>query len=539
MWIPGSIRRRLMLSIVITALVPLIAALLLANSMVRQTSERFFIPEIGVRLDQSLGLYRELAHSVKATMRLEAQVIAADEGLRHATSRGDASAVRAELARLFGRYPDLVSLAAISQKGEAVAQIDRGRPVDEAKENELVVTERLSPPGQSSAHAPEDDEIEGPRLQATFATPRGRFDELESMSQFVDVYRSIEQRRTVDESAYLYAFAALLGLTILGATTVGLVMAGGVSVRIRQLAGATRKVGAGDLSIRVPEQGRDEVTALASAFNRMLSEVENNRTRIEYLQRMGAWQEMARRLAHEIKNPLTPIQLAVEEVHRRYPDGDQKYRHLLNSTLEIVVDEISTLRRLVSEFSGFARLPHAQLTPADLAAFLREQAQGSSSPGSGDPSQWGALPMDVELAIPDGPAPVYLDRQLLRRVMANLVSNASEALPPEQEQRGKLRISLSQADNRWVIDVDDNGPGIPEELRLSVFEPYVTTKSTGTGLGLAITKKIVMEHGGSIAALPSPLGGARIRLSLPVAGTPAGEAALEASRLTSNPPLAN
>src|SRR5690606_38022946 len=173
-----------------------------------------------------------------------------------------------------------------------------------------------------------------------------------------------------------YAFAALLGITIVAAVGVGALLARGISSRLGQLASATGRVGAGDLNVRVPERGSDEIADFSRAFNRMVAEIETSRARIEYLQRIGAWQEMARRLAHEIKNPLTPIQLAVQEIHRRYSAGKSAdYERLLDTTLEIVEDEVGTLRRLVSEFSDFARLPQAALETADLAQLLRELGQ--------------------------------------------------------------------------------------------------------------------------------------------------------------------
>src|SRR5690606_24292442 len=150
----------------------------------------------------------------------------------------------------------------------------------------------------------------------------------------------------------------------------GSLFARGVTTRVDELAEATERVAEGDLSVRVSERGSDEISDFARAFNKMLAEVESSRARIEYLQRIGAWQEMARRLAHEIKNPLTPIQLAVQEIHRRYPESNPEYQKLLDTSLEIVEDEVGTLRRLVSEFSNFARLPRAKLEPADLGEFL-------------------------------------------------------------------------------------------------------------------------------------------------------------------------
>jgi two-component system, NtrC family, nitrogen regulation sensor histidine kinase NtrY len=315
---------------------------------------------------------------------------------------------------------------------------------------------------------------------------------------------------------------------------VGSLLARGVSRRIAELARATRLVGEGDLNIRVPESGGDEIEDLARAFNRMLGEVESSRGRIEYLQRISAWQEMARRLAHEIKNPLTPIQLAVQEIHRRYAGGDREYQRLVDTTLEIVEDEVGTLRRLVGEFSDFARLPQASLERADLAEFLREQAARlgicDGERESGDAldellALGGAAAIAVEFSVPSARCEALMDRQMLRRVLFNLVRNAAQAVLGRQN--GRVLVKLQRDGEFWNMDVEDNGPGIPQELRETVFDPYVTTKDDGTGLGLSIVKKIVIEHGGTIRAEESALGGARLRVRLPVLGTRASERALE------------
>lgn len=521
---PGRIRRRLALAIVLTALIPVLVAVLLAERMVQTSSARFFRPEIGARLDQSLGLYQELARSVKARMRAEASAIAAEEALRVAARAGDGPAIERELRGQFVHYRDLVSLAVDDANGQRLARVDRGRPLDPKKENALEVTRSLDDASGAGA---------APELVALFAASKARFDELNDMSQFVDTYKQIEKHRKADENAYVYAFAALLGITILAAIGVGVLLARGVSARIAELAAATHRVGAGDLSTRVPEKGSDEITDLALAFNRMLGEVETSRARIEYLQRIGAWQEMARRLAHEIKNPLTPIQLAVQEIHRRYPGSDPTYQKLIDTTLEIVEDEVGTLRRLVSEFSGFARMPQAHLERADLAAFLSEQRDRLSlsdesdieghAPADGE-AEAGPLGVDLELDVPDAAADVYMDRQMLRRALINLVRNGAEAIH-ESGKQGKVRISLTRDGDYWVIDIDDDGPGIAEDMRQTVFDPYVTTKDDGTGLGLAIVKKVVVEHGGSIVAGVSPLGGARMHIRLPAAESAAGAAA--------------
>jgi nitrogen fixation/metabolism regulation signal transduction histidine kinase len=561
-----GIRRRLTLAILVTALIPVLVAVWLAETTIRQTAARFFIPEVGAHLDRSLELYQELARSVKAEMRSEAAAIAADEGLRRAARGRERAATERELRRVFGGHPSLVSLAVDRGDESAPIVVDRGRPLDPRTENRFEVVRPLggaaehgerersagheprgraagavdgpagreapaapsasgspAPPGSVGADdrpdAPvvEDDEIAvGPELVAVFAADKARFDELAEASQFVESYRRIEGRRVADERGYVLAFAALLGVTILLAVGVGSFVARDVARRVVELARATQRVAAGDLSVRVPASSDDELGALAREFNRMLAEVETSRSRIEYLQRISAWQEMARRLAHEIKNPLTPIQLAVQDIHRRYEGQSPEFQKLLDTTLEVVEDEVGTLRRLVSEFSDFARLPQAELEPADLAEFLRELADrpllaederrsDSEAPTPGP---------NIAFEIADGPLRAKIDRQMLRRVVINLVRNAAQALA-EAKRPGRVVVHLDREGQSLVLDVDDDGPGIAPELREAVFDPYVTTKTDGTGLGLAIVKKIVVEHHGTISADRSPLGGARLRVRLP------------------------
>jgi nitrogen fixation/metabolism regulation signal transduction histidine kinase len=532
----GRIRRRLALATLLTALIPVLVAIWLAESAVRHASERFFMPEIGIRLDQSLELYQELARAVKAGMRAEAQVVAADHRLRKAAAERDAPSVRAHLQRLFKQHPSLVSLR-VEGGGDFEVEVDRGRPLDPENENRLVVTRSL---GETM----EDGEDVDVELTAVFSADRARFDQLEGMSQFVNTYKQIETRRRADERSYVYALAVLLGITIIAAVGVGTFFARGVTVRIDELAEATHRVGAGDLSVRVKARGADEIADFARAFNRMLAEVEASRARIEYLQRIGAWQGMARRLAHEIKNPLTPIQLAVQEIHRRYQGQDPEYEKLLDTSLEIVEDEVGTLRRLVTEFSDFARLPRADLADADLREFLERQRErltlgDDEARDSERDSQLDLAPgvgLGFDLPKDGKPAMVLLDHLMFRRVLINLVRNAMQAIGPAGAGKGEVRVSLRRSGNYWEIDVDDNGPGIDPDLHGAVFDPYVTSKNEGTGLGLAIVKKIVMEHGGTVRALDGPLGGARVEVKLPALGTPPALALLEARKAPDSAP---
>src|SRR5690606_26076946 len=195
------------------------------------------------------------------------------------------------------------------------------------------------------------------------------------------------------------------------------------------------------------------------------------------------------------------------------------------------------LRRLVGEFSEFARLPRAELEREDLSRFLREQQRRlSTQGGEHDASELPAeaalpRPPGVELVfdVPEERADVLIDRQMLRRVLVNLIENGLQAVGgAEGTGRGTVRVRLSREADVYNLDVEDSGPGIPEGLRETVFDPYFTTKHDGTGLGLAIVKKTVIEHGGSISAGESELGGARIRVRLPAYGSSAAALARSA-----------
>jgi nitrogen fixation/metabolism regulation signal transduction histidine kinase len=521
------------LALLVTSIVPLAAAILVANWLLSQAASIWFNPEVGQQLDRGVDVYKDYVKAIKDDMRHQTDAISADEVLREAAAKRNSELIEVQLDALFPRFPELVSLRIEDDAGRVLARRDRGRPVNEAAERSLEVRRALA--------AGSDPAL----LIATFAIDRARVDELETTGAVVTRYHQLEASRNDLYRAYLFAFAILAGITMLLTLVFGTWIARGVTIRISSLAAAINLVAEGDLSVRVPVTGSDELTELARTFNRMLGEVETSRARIEFLQRIGAWQQMAQRLAHEIKNPLTPIQLAVQECHRKYAGDDPRFRALLDTTLEIVEEEVGTLRRLVGDFSNFARLPQAELREANLFDFLREcseQLVHLELPGEG-PGEGGASPeedlaapeVDVTWELPKEPLPVAIDKQMLRRVLVNLVRNAIQATRDARmgkeggAERGHVVVSARVDGEGAAIVVEDDGPGIPAERHDRVFDPYFTTKTDGTGLGLAIVKKIVVEHGGTVGVESSErFGGALFIVRLPGHKTFALAAAREA-----------
>jgi len=515
----GKIERRLVLALLLTSLVPLVAAVFLANSLLTQSASIWFNPEVGAQLDHGLDVYRDYVKVIKDDMRHQTDAISADEGLRAAVRGADPEAIGAALTDYLAGHPELVRLKVEEGPGKPTVTRDRGKPVDERTERSLEVERPL-------AAGPD-----APTLVATFAIARAKVDQLETTGNVVANYHHLEASRADLYRSYLLAFAILLGTTMFITLVSGTLLARSVTRRMSRLAAAINLVAEGDLSIRVPVTGSDELTELGATFNRMLGEMAASRARIEFLQRIGAWQEMAQRLAHEIKNPLTPIQLAVQECHRKYAGDDPRFRALIDTTLEIVEEEVGTLRRLVGDFSSFARLPQAELVRADLGEFLRECSEQlghleldlEGGEVGTDAEQLATPDVAVTWVVPEAELPASIDRQMLRRVLINLVRNAVQAVRGEGaakgdpgKLRGHVQVNARAEGEGAVITVEDDGPGIPVERRGRVFDPYFTTKSDGTGLGLAIVKKVVVEHGGTIDVDASErLGGARFSIHLP------------------------
>jgi nitrogen fixation/metabolism regulation signal transduction histidine kinase len=507
----GKTERRLALVILLSASLPLVVAVLLANSLFSRASLVWLNPEVGQQLDQGVSLYKDYVRAVKDDMKHQTDAIAADGALRTAAHGRNRRDLELAIDRLFPRFPELVSVAIQDADGDALARRDRGHPVDDTVERKLDVRRPLT------------DDAEPIVAVATFAFHRRYEAGLERAGQTRDTYANLEKQRANLFAAYLKAFGALLGMTMLVTVLLGFILARGVTKRIIRLANAFRRVTAGDLGVRVPVTGSDELTELARVFNRMLQEMQQSRARIEYLQRIGAWQEMAQRLAHEIKNPLTPIQLAVQECHRKYTGEDRKYQTLLDTTREIVEEEVGTLRRLVGNFSSFARLPQAELTEADLREFVRECSEHlghledlSLSADSADAEPVETQDMEVLWEVPSGPIPVAIDRQMLRRVVVNLVRNSVQAIRDANGASKRVVVRAAAEQEGAVLVVEDSGPGVPEGMRERIFDPYFTTKADGTGLGLAIVKKIIVEHGGSIeVGVSDRLGGACVVVRLP------------------------
>lgn len=251
----------------------------------------------------------------------------------------------------------------------------------------------------------------------------------------------------------------------------------------------------GDTSFLFQPTYTGELRLITQQFNAMAKDIEANRQKTLYLEKIASWQVIARKLAHEIKNPLTPIQMMVAQLQRRYKGDDQEFVHLLQDAQVIISEEVAGLRRMVDNFSNFARLPVPTFSQVDLVRTIRHVLELQKPAYPQHQFGYSGNVQDYQITADDG---------LLKQVLINLTKNAAEACV----EPAMICISIQDAGEDLFIHVADNGPGIPEDIRKRVFEAYFTTKHTGPspgmGLGLAICQKIILDHRGEITVQSKP-----------------------------------
>ena len=322
---------------------------------------------------------------------------------------------------------------------------------------------------------------------------------LTEVKNAVHTYKHIEMAEGELRTAFLLAFLVAAAGVVILACVIGIRIGFGITRPLHALLKGTREMARDNLQYRIPNNRDDEIGVLIESFNQMAQDlVENRRKRVE-AEQIAAWREIARRLAHEIKNPLTPIQLAVQQMRDKYAGDDPEYQRFVTDCTEIVTEEVTTLRSLVEEFANFARMPSLSLAPSDLNKSVRRVVR---------------LYPDarIHLDLADDQPLLELDLEQMRRVLINLIENGIDA----SGKNGQITIRTHGDGETAVLSVIDSGPGVPIADRARIFQPYISTKESGMGLGLAVVRSIVEDHGGHISVTDAPTGGAQFDLQLPI-----------------------
>jgi nitrogen fixation/metabolism regulation signal transduction histidine kinase len=329
--------------------------------------------------------------------------------------------------------------------------------------------------------------------------PQWRHD-ARAAAEGLQLVRGFKAEREGIEAAFLRPFLTIYALGFLLAMGLAMGIARGITRPAQRLVVATERVSDGDWSARVAVSGPAELRRVGERFNRMVATLDAQHRQLVELETLAGWREMARALAHEVKNPLTPIQLTVEEIGHRYRGDDAEYRDLLQECIRIVVEEVESLREVVGRFREFSRPVELRPEALDLNELVRDVASMQKD-------------LEVQLDLDDGLTAVTADPQRMRQLLMNLASNVRDL-----RQRGQattLRLRTRAHPNRTTLVVEDDGPGIAPDERARVFDPYRSGHSSGLGLGLALVKGIVLAHEGEIRVEEAEGGGASFVIELP------------------------
>jgi signal transduction histidine kinase len=561
-----TLRSRLALALAAGALLPMAVALAVplarVESAAREETDRRLAAahrqaqvvvareraETALRLDRAaagLASDRALLAAVLAGPEAAARTVARTLAERHGLDLVEVSGPQRTVLSTWGASPAAGAPSALADVPSVGTTLRRYRPAegDEAQAVGLFASRRAAVPGErldvaggrgvGRALLAEIAALTGapvalldPAGEAVLAAGGSEGTKGVPAVVAIDGGWSVRVEAPVASAARLRAdlFAGAIAVApfaLVASIAAGFFIAGRIARPIADLAARADAIAAerGGPFALLPES--DEVVRLRGSFERMLDALEQSERERVAAQRVAAWQEVARRVAHEVRNALSPIQLAVANLRRTHAQAPARIERALVEEGTAILEEVESLKRLVDEFSEFARLPAPRLAPCDLAAAAR-QAAGLFA---GRLARAGVvLDLDLDQAARD----VSADGEQIGRVFKNVIANALDALeaaPAGRERR--VTVSLRGASIRGApavsIEVRDNGVGMEVHAVERVFEPYYTSRAErgGTGLGLAIAHRIVSEHAGTIRAQSQPGRGASFTIVLPVAGPPA------------------
>lgn len=307
-----------------------------------------------------------------------------------------------------------------------------------------------------------------------------------------------------DISYFLVALVNIYVLLVLGAAAASIFLSRAVTQPLEIITQGIRRIELGRKNAPIEWKNRDEIGLLVKEYNRMLEELANSASLLARSEREGAWREMAKQVAHEIKNPLTPMKLSIQFLQRAIREGREDLPELVNTISNRLVEQIETLSNIATAFSDFARMPLGNQAPVNIAEVLNSVTDLFAS------EETILLTKKMEAR----EVMVMADKDQLIRVFNNLLKNALQAIP--EQKKGEIGVTLQVVNDQCMISFADNGVGIASERAEKVFEPNFTTKTSGTGLGLAMSKSIIESGGGKIWFEPNEPKGTVFFISLPI-----------------------
>jgi nitrogen fixation/metabolism regulation signal transduction histidine kinase len=500
-----TLRTRLLLALLSLALLPTLVFTIFTLDELGRATDRWYLPAVDRALESGLEVSRTALTRVEATLLDRADAWAAGAGSVTLDAAGRArlrSGLREsgiDFAQVYRRdesgqawrLADQVVPAGVL----AADSLDFAGELDAALAADRLLRTRQGVLGAVARGPREAALVTGIRLTPDFFLRVAQIGQARELYGRLGVLVDVQRR-------YLWLLVVTLFAGIAGgAYLLARALAGSMTRPLTSLAAAIERVAGGELEVRVPERGAVEMRTLAAKFNTMAARLADAREAVAKAEREAVWRDVARRLAHEIKNPLTPMRLSLHRLQRRIDTVPEADRAAVRDSVAALLQEVEHLTGLAERFAQYARLPEPRFDPLELGETARAALALHE-------------PEHVRLRFtPGGPVRVRGDRLLLSRALHNLLLNACEAGPPGSE----IEVRTGHDEREGWVEVLDRGPGLAPEVAARAFEPYVSTKNRGSGLGLSFVRDIAAQHGGRASIVNREGGGACARLVLPLA----------------------
>ncbi len=502
----STFKGRLVAAFLSLSMIPTLLLFIVAGGFLTNSIENWFSIQVEESLDQSLEIAQQYYQKTEADLTVQARHVAgliASRNLLAAPPEGWEK-LRREKTEEYGVL-EMFLVPPLSADGQTrISPPPHSAFLLRARQNaEPITTIQSTLEGDWVRAAIRVDA--GTLLVVDTLIPAGFVTKMETVKRASEAYAQLKAFKNPIKGSYLLSFFIIVLLILFSAIWFGVYLARGITVPIQRLAEGTQRIAQGDLNVRIDAHSTDELGMLVDAFNRMASDLSQSRDALVRAQKLSTWQEMARQIAHEIKNPLTPIQLATERLRKKYAERAPDFDRVFDEATKTVINEVHGLKTLVDAFSQFARMPAPQPRPQSMDPIIRE-AVALYEPGH----------KGVHLTTRFDPTtpPLNLDRDQIKRVFINLFENAIDAM----NGQGTLSVVTTYHPTlqKVSVEIEDEGVGIPPDDLDKLFLPYFSRKKTGTGLGLAIVHRIVLDHHAKISVAHRQPKGATFTLEFPV-----------------------
>jgi nitrogen fixation/metabolism regulation signal transduction histidine kinase len=509
----GTLRRRLLALFLLISLIPSLGLTLLVTLLLSRSITALRNPETEHALAQSLEVIREGIERLGSDARQHAEVLALDPETRRLYDakrmpdlerhlRDEARSRGLDYICLYTLGPPIVRVFGARLGPRITLPEPEEGSLRGALEQGGLITGGEAPRQVSGAAALG----EGSMLLAGYQLDPEISKEILALQKNLTMYRKLGVYTWISERS-LWIFAAIWTLVLGGLSFVLAYFVSRDTARpILELQGAMERVSGGDLAHRVTPSGTDEVRFLGGAFNQMVEELQSSRRALVRAERLAAWREVARAVAHEIRNPLTPIQFALERLREEARRPEAPRGAVVQENADLILNEVHSLQEFVNAFSAVAQLPEPRFQSCDLGALVEGVAK----------LYRGSTPVEFRVEVLSPLPLAWADEAQIQRVLVNLIKNAMEA------SAGKGTITLrvlraGPAEPLIRVEVEDTGPGMDPATLERAVAPGFTTKSTGSGLGLTLVQRIVEQHSGRFGLESNPGIGTRAYFTLPLA----------------------